>query len=86
MSVCYRCLGCGNKTRFDVVTTRKTREFWHFTLGGERSIDETDVLDEVVESVTCRWCGKSSIEVIEEADAPATRAPDESPREATAPR
>lgn len=67
MSVRYRCLGCGNLTRFDVVSTRRTRAFWHFTLGGEHSIDEEEVLDGAVESVTCRWCGKSSaIEVFEE--------------------
>lgn len=68
------------------MTTRRTREFWHFTLGGERAIDEAEVLDEAVESVTCRWCGKSSIAVIEGAPSPTTQAPDGSAREATAPR
>jgi ribosomal protein S27E len=66
----YRCPGCGNRTRFDVTSTRRTREFWHFTLGGEYSIEEEEVLNEVVESVTCRWCGRSSIEVIEDAEPP----------------
>ncbi len=66
MSVRYRCLSCGNLTRFDVVSTRRTRAFWHFTLGGEHAIDEEEILNETVESVTCRWCGKSSaIEVFE---------------------
>lgn len=51
------CVQCGNKTRFDVVTIRKTREFHHFTLGGESSIAETEIIDEEVQSITCRWCG-----------------------------
>ena len=57
----YRCDACGNRTRFDVTTTRRTRSFHHYTLGGELSVEETDVLDEVVESVACRWCGSSTV-------------------------
>lgn len=53
----YRCTGCGNLTRFDVVATRRTRAFHHYTVGGELSVEEEDVVDEHVESVTCRWCG-----------------------------
>ena len=53
----YRCAGCGNLTRFDVVTTRRTRAFHHYSVGGELTVEETEVLDEVVEEVTCRWCG-----------------------------
>lgn len=53
----YRCTGCGNLTRFDVVSTRRTRAFHHYTLGGELTIEEEEVLDAAVESVTCRWCG-----------------------------
>jgi hypothetical protein len=55
-AVRYRCAACGNLTRFDVVTTRRTRAFHHYTVGGELALDEETVLDEVVESVTCRWC------------------------------
>ncbi|HUY07019.1 MAG TPA: hypothetical protein VMU99_07165 [Acidimicrobiales bacterium] len=63
----YRCSACGNRTRFDVVSTRRTRAFEHFTLGGECAIEEEEVLDASVESVTCRWCGRAnSIEVIED--------------------
>lgn len=63
----YRCSACGNRTRFDVVSTRRTRAFEHFTLGGERSIEEEEVLYFAVESVTCRWCGRTNaIEVIED--------------------
>ena len=64
----FRCNGCGNLTRFDVVATRRTREFHHFSVGGELSVDDTVLLDEVVESVTCRWCGATgaTIELVEE--------------------
>jgi hypothetical protein len=52
----YRCAACGNLTRFDVVTTRRTRAFHHYSLGGELTVQDTEVLSEVVEEVTCRWC------------------------------
>jgi len=55
----WRCAGCGNLTRFDVTRTRRTTEFWHFDLAGEHQVEQTQVLDETVESVTCRWCGRS---------------------------
>ena len=53
----YRCTACGNLTRFDVVTSRRTRAYHHFTVGGELRIEDEVVLDEHVEQVTCRWCG-----------------------------
>ena len=52
----YRCAACGNVTRFDVVATRRTRAFHHYTIAGELEIEEEDVLEERVEEVTCRWC------------------------------
>ena len=55
----FRCAGCGNVTRFDVVAIARTRRFHHFDLGGASRIDEEEVLDRRVESVTCRWCGRS---------------------------
>lgn len=55
----YKCAACGNLTRFDVVATRRTRAFHHYTVGGELAIEDESVLDETVESVTCRWCGAS---------------------------
>jgi ribosomal protein S27E len=55
----YRCDGCGNVTRFDVVATAKTRRFAHYNLAGDVTIEEETVLDETVESVTCHWCGRS---------------------------
>jgi hypothetical protein len=60
----FRCAQCGNLTRFDVVETRRTRSFHHFTLGGEVQIEEEEVLSSEREGVTCRWCGSS--EAIEE--------------------
>jgi hypothetical protein len=44
-------------TRFDVLSSRRTRAFHHYTVGGELTIEEEDVLDERIEQVTCRWCG-----------------------------
>ncbi len=65
----WRCGGCGNLTRFDVTRTRRTTEFWHFDLAGDHRIEETDVEDEAVEVVTCRWCGRAdAIEVVSRAD------------------
>lgn len=54
----YRCAACGNVTRFDVVTTARTRRFLHFDLGGTPATDEEEVLTATVESVTCRWCSR----------------------------
>ena len=60
----FRCSACGNLTRFDVVATERTRRFLHLELGGEGGVEEEEVLDREVESVTCRWCGRSdAIEV-----------------------
>jgi hypothetical protein len=53
----YRCTACGNLTRFDVVTSRRTSAFHHFTVAGDLTIEDEQVLDERIESVTCRWCG-----------------------------
>lgn len=56
----YRCDSCGNLTRFDVTSTRRTKAFHHYTVGGELEIEEEQVLDEVIEDVACRWCGTSA--------------------------
>jgi len=53
----YRCGACGNLTRFDVTIARRTRAFHHYTVGGDLAVEDEEVLDEVVEDVTCRWCG-----------------------------
>jgi rubredoxin len=53
----YRCRACGNRTRFDVVRTSTVREFHHFTLDGSVDVQVVDVIEDRVDSVTCRWCG-----------------------------
>ncbi len=53
----YRCTACGNLTRFDVTSTVRTRAFHHYSVGGELSIEESEVLSESVDEVLCRWCG-----------------------------
>ncbi len=55
----YRCTTCGNLTRFDVTTSRRQRAFHHYTVGGELTVEDPEVLEERVESVECRWCGPS---------------------------
>ena len=55
----YRCRGCGNLTRFDVIATRRTRAFHHYGVGGDLEVEDETVLDEQVEAVECRWCGAS---------------------------
>ena len=55
-----RCGGCGNLTRFDVVTSRRTVSFWHYTVGGELSVEEQRDLEVVAEELRCRWCGSAT--------------------------
>lgn len=52
----WRCTLCGNLTRFDVLRTTKAREYVHADLAGGHSVEEREVLEDVVEHVTCRWC------------------------------
>ena len=61
----YRCTACGNLTRFDVVVSRRTRAFYHFSVAGDLEVEEEDVLDERVESVSCRWCGAAGEAIAE---------------------
>jgi len=72
MSVRYRCRSCGNLTRFDVVATRRTSAFHHYSVGGDLNVEEEELLEERVERVTCRWCGASggNIEQLEAAPSP----------------
>ena len=55
----YRCSNCGNLTRFDVTATRRTRAYHHYSVGGDLTVEDTQVLDEDVESVVCRWCNSA---------------------------
>lgn len=54
-----RCNSCGNKTRFDVFETKRVRAFHHYTLGGELTVEEEEVLARDIEQIVCRWCGSS---------------------------
>lgn len=74
----WRCAHCGNLTRFDVVRTARSREFWHLSMGGAPIVEQTEVLDEQVEQVTCRWCGAGDrVEIVSrpEFGGPANEAP-----------
>lgn len=71
----YRCNACGNLTRFTVTATRRTRAFHHFTLGGDLSIEDDEVLDETIDDVICRWCGNgAAVEELSAAGADAAAA------------
>lgn len=59
----YRCGACGNLTRFDVLATRRTRRFVHFSLAGDAQVDEEEVIEETIEGVTCRWCGATGDQI-----------------------
>ena len=58
-AVRFRCAACGNLTRFDVVESRRTRAYYHFTVGGDLRVEDEEVLSAERERVTCRWCGTS---------------------------
>jgi hypothetical protein len=63
----YRCRACGNLTRFDVTVTRRSRAFHHYTVGGELTVEDEEVLAEQVEEVACRWCGSGrAVEAVDE--------------------
>jgi hypothetical protein len=57
----YRCTSCGNLTRFDVTSSRRSRAYHHYTVGGELSVEDEQVLDEQIEAVECRWCGPAGV-------------------------
>lgn len=80
----YRCTACGNLTRFDVVSTRRTRAFHHYTVGGDLEIEDAEVLSETIEEVACRWCGTgASVVEVEPGEVEAARsAADGTPDEA----
>lgn len=65
----YRCNACGNLTRFEVTSTRRTKAYYHYTVGGDLSIEDTDVLSDDVEEVLCRWCGNGGSVVVVDDDA-----------------
>jgi hypothetical protein len=65
----YRCDACGNVTRFDVVTTRRTRAFHHYSVGGDLTVEDEQLLSHVVEVVSCRWCDTDrAVQVLRESE------------------
>jgi hypothetical protein len=60
-----RCAACGNLTRFDVIASRRTTAFWHYSLAGELAVEEEQDLAVRAEEVRCRWCGSAAdVEVV----------------------
>ena len=50
-----------------MVASRRTRAFHHFSVGGDLTVEDEEVLSESVEDVSCRWCGSgASVEVLTE--------------------
>lgn len=65
----YRCGNCGGKTRFDVTVERTIHYYHHQALDGTMTPENEEVIKEVVNEVTCVYCGNGeAIEVIEGAD------------------
>lgn len=61
----WRCTRCGNLTRFDVTRRARTVDFLHVDLAGEPTVEETEVMEAVVEQVRCRWCdGIDTVELV----------------------
>jgi len=55
-----------------VTRSTRTRDYVHVDLAGEQDIEEREVLAEVVEHVTCRWC--SAVDSVEVVDRPGSSA------------
>ena len=53
-------MGRAGTSRFDVVSSRRSRAFHHYTVGGELTVENEEVLSEEIEEVVCRWCGTST--------------------------
>jgi hypothetical protein len=80
----YRCNSCGNLTRFDVTSTRRTRAFHHYSVGGDLDLEDVEVLSEVVEDVSCRWCGSGQAVVEIDPDESGQPEPEPEPAQAEA--
>jgi hypothetical protein len=60
-----RCTACGNLTRFDVVSHRRTSAYWHYSLAGELTVESEQELASGAELLRCRWCGSEhDVEVV----------------------
>lgn len=56
----YRCNACGNLTRFDVTATRTVRAFHHYSVGGDLTVEDAEVLAERIDEVLCHWCNSGT--------------------------
>jgi hypothetical protein len=65
VAVRYRCTACGNLTRFDVVATRRTRSYHHFSVAGDLTVEDETVLEQRIDGIECRWCGASGAAIEE---------------------
>jgi hypothetical protein len=75
----FRCRACGNLTRFDVTADRRTRSFNHYSVGGELTVEDEEVLSEEIVEVSCRWCGHGrAVEVLDQAGAGSSEPADRS--------
>ena len=83
VTTAYRCGACGNRTRFDVLSERRSRAFHHYALDGSVAVEEEEVLSMTIEAVTCRWCGSSA--AIEEIEVGATPSSARDPRSGAEP-
>jgi hypothetical protein len=68
----WRCTACGNLTRFDVIRLTRARDFVHVDLAGEPVVEEHEVVSDVAEHVTCRWC--NAVDAVEVVARPAAEA------------
>jgi hypothetical protein len=53
-----------------VTRTTRAREYVHVDLAGEQAVEERNVVDDVVEHVSCRWC--SAVDAVEIVPRPAS--------------
>lgn len=61
----WRCSRCGNLTRFDVVRSTRSSQYWHCDLAGAVTLEEIETLADEIEKVSCRWCGATdSVELV----------------------
>lgn len=61
----WRCGVCGNLTRFDVLRSTRAREYVHVDLSGGQEVEDREIVSDVAESVSCRWCGSvDRVEVV----------------------
>lgn len=56
-NVRFQCEQCGNLTRFEVLSEKKSKAFYHYSLGGELKVENEEIVDCKILSVICMWCG-----------------------------